>query len=99
MRVLITGGAGFIGANAAARIIEDGHEVAIVDNLSRALTDKNLDWLRGRAASPFAFHRADVRDAAAMQEVLHREKPDLLLHLAAQVAVTTSVTDPRHDFE
>jgi CDP-paratose 2-epimerase len=95
---VITGGAGFIGCHAAARFHAAGDRVVLVDDLSRRGADANLAWLRGRGVADFV--RADVRDARAMDGVLARHADaDAVLHLAAQVAVTTSVADPRADFE
>jgi CDP-paratose 2-epimerase len=95
---IITGGAGFIGCHAAATFHEAGDRVVVVDNLSRRGADVNLEWLRGRGVTDFI--KADVRDAKAMNDVMARHADaDAVLHLAAQVAVTTSVTDPRADFE
>jgi len=99
MRWFVTGGAGFIGANAVRRLLEEGHEVFIYDNLSRPGSEKNLAWLRERR-SEFRFIQADVRDAVALRQALADHAPyDAVLHFAAQVAVTTSVTDPRMDFD
>lgn len=95
--VLITGGAGFIGANATRRFARGGHRVAVLDDLSRKGSPENLEWLRGEC--DFEFHRADVRDADRVEEIVGALRPDVVLHLAGQVAVTTSVTDPRTDFE
>ncbi|MEE8109825.1 MAG: SDR family NAD(P)-dependent oxidoreductase [bacterium] len=97
-RILITGGAGFIGCNAARRFMGRGDEVVVVDNLSRDGTNLNLDWLREQG--DFEFIEADIRDAQAMREAVGRY-PDLsaVFHLASQVAVTTSVADPKADFE
>ena len=95
--ILITGGAGFIGVNTARYFAEQGWTVAILDNLSRRGTGDNLRWLRERA--DIRFERADIRDPAAMDRIVGDLRPDVVLHLAAQVAVTTSVTDPREDFE
>ena len=98
MKVLITGGAGFIGANAAERYLRSGATVTVVDDLSRPGAEKNLDWLKGKG--DLAFRRVDIRDAAAFGDVFAGAGDlDLVLHLAGQVAVTTSVTDPRMDFE
>lgn len=95
---IITGGAGFIGCHAAARFHEQGDRVVLVDDLSRRGADTNLAWLRDRGVTDFV--KADVRDAKAMADVVGRNADaDCVLHLAAQVAVTTSVADPRHDFE
>src|SRR4051794_32912231 len=98
MKWIITGGAGFIGCHAAARFHGAGHRVVVVDNLSRPGADTNLAWLQSQGGTDFV--RADVRDAEAIRVLLGRHADaDAVLHLAAQVAVTTSVRDPRADFE
>jgi CDP-paratose 2-epimerase len=98
MKILITGGAGFIGCNAAARSIRRGEDVIVLDNLSRRGADLNLQWLKTLGA--FEFIEGDIRDYSFLKDIFTREKGiDTVLHLAAQVAVTTSVTDPRNDFE
>jgi CDP-paratose 2-epimerase len=98
MKWIITGGAGFIGCHAASRLREAGHQVVVADNLSRRGAESNLNWLREHGDLDFV--KADVRDADAMHELIGRHADaDCVLHLAAQVAVTTSVADPRHDFE
>jgi CDP-paratose 2-epimerase len=98
MKVIVTGGAGFIGCNAVARHLRSGHEVVVIDDLSRAGAEQNLAWLREQGR--FEFERCDVRDAARVTEIVRRHRgAAAVLHLAAQVAVTTSVTDPRRDFE
>ncbi|MGD1996428.1 MAG: GDP-mannose 4,6-dehydratase [Anaerolineae bacterium] len=97
-RYLITGGAGFIGANYVDRLLTRGEEVVIYDDLSRRGTRANLEWLwseHGQEA--FRLVRADVRDYRALAEPT--QWADVIVHLAAQVAVTTSVEDPRADFE
>ncbi len=96
-KVLITGGAGFIGCNYAVHLLQAGHDVTLFDNLSGRGAARNLDWLRGRFARGFEFVRADVRDADALAAAVDWQ--DAVFHLAAQVAVTSSVTDPREDFE
>jgi CDP-paratose 2-epimerase len=98
MKWIVTGGAGFIGCHAAARFHRVGHRVVVVDNLSRRGAEQNLGWLRDQGVTTFV--RADVRDAWAMNALLaaHADA-DAVLHLAGQVAVTTSVVDPRADFE
>ncbi|MGR8934976.1 MAG: SDR family NAD(P)-dependent oxidoreductase [Gammaproteobacteria bacterium] len=95
--ILITGGAGFIGVNSARYFAAQGWKVAVLDNLSRRGTEANLHWLQQQC--PIRFECADIRDAEAMERIIGDIHPDVLLHLAAQVAVTTSVTDPREDFE
>ncbi len=98
MKWIITGGAGFIGCHAAARLHRAGHRVVLVDNLSRRGTKANRAWLRDRGIDDFI--EADVRDSGRMNDLLARHADaDVVLHLAAQVAVTTSVVDPREDFE
>ena len=98
MKWVITGGAGFIGCHAASRFHEAGHEVVVVDNLSRRGAEANLAWLREQGVDNFV--KADIRDASAMNALIAANRDaDVVLHLAAQVAVTTSVLDPRADFE
>lgn len=98
MKWLITGGAGFIGCNTVMRLLEEGCRVVIFDNLSRPGADLNLEWLRRQGECD--FFRGDVRKFADLERVF-RTHPDIdvVLHLAAQVAVTTSVVQPREDFE
>ncbi len=97
MKVFITGGAGFIGCNAAARYIKRGDKVVVVDDLSRAGSSRNLDWLR--TVGEFEFLKVDITNSVAIARAVSAHADmNLCLHLAAQVAVTTSVTDPRNDF-
>lgn len=98
MKVLITGGAGFIGCNIAKRLVDNGDEVIILDNLSRKGSAKNLQWLQ--QAGPVSFIRGDIRDHGFLRGVLDAHRGvDVVFHMAAQVAVTTSVAHPREDFE
>jgi CDP-paratose 2-epimerase len=97
MRALITGGCGFIGSNAALGFRRAGFDVILFDNLSRFGSEKNLDWLRTKGA--FQFEAGDVRSHSSIETVMRKYRVDVILHLAAQVAVTTSVTNPREDFE
>jgi CDP-paratose 2-epimerase len=98
LKVIITGGAGFIGSNAASRYLGQGHHVVVVDDLSRPGVERNLAWLGGQGK--LTFSKVDIRDARKTQQVFdeHRDA-GFVLHLAGQVAVTTSVVDPRTDFE
>ncbi len=95
--VLITGGAGFVGVNLAAHWLAGGERVRIVDSLVRAGSERNIEWLRRRYPNDVEFVEADVRNAsaltAAMQGVEH------VVHLAAQVAVTSSLVNPAFDFD
>ncbi|MDP1026465.1 SDR family NAD(P)-dependent oxidoreductase [Sphingomonas sp. KR1UV-12] len=97
MTILVTGGAGFIGANLADRLAGDGHRVRVYDALSRAGTERNLDWLRDRHGDAIDFVHADIRDADRLAQAV--TDADAVFHLAAQVAVTTSMVDPREDHE
>ena len=98
MKYLITGGAGFIGSNYVNRLLSRGEDVTIYDNLSRAGATRNLEWLRQtHGADAFQLVTADVRDFATLASTA--KTADVIVHLAAQVAVTTSVTNPREDFE
>ncbi|MCC6146880.1 MAG: GDP-mannose 4,6-dehydratase [Anaerolineaceae bacterium] len=95
---LITGGAGFIGSNYAARLLERGEKIVIFDNLSRHGAQDNLEWLHHRFGdNAFELIRGDVRDINQIRAAA--QDADVIAHLAAQVAVTTSVTKPREDFE
>ena len=97
IRYLLTGGAGFIGINAADAYAQRGASVTVVDNLSRAGTRNNLEWLKKKYPEIRAVD-ADIRtDHQALAP--EAAQCDVILHLAAQVAVTTSVADPRTDFE
>lgn len=93
---LITGGAGFIGSNYVHRLLARGEKVTIYDNLSR--TKRNIEWLKSEfGENAFDLIVADVRDADRITEAA--KTSDVIAHLAGQVAVTTSITNPRDDFE
>ncbi|SFJ67162.1 UDP-glucose 4-epimerase [Streptosporangium canum] len=93
MRILVTGGAGFIGSNLVDRLLADGHEVMAVDDLSSG----DRDNLVAAAQSPlFMLHQMDVRDPALIGLVAEW-KPEVVCHLAAQISVRKSVADPVHD--
>lgn len=94
--VLITGGAGFIGCNLAHRLLSRGDRVLILDNLSRAGVERNLRWLRDTHGSAVEAEIADIRDVDAVRRAARRARQ--VFHFAAQVAVTTSLDDPAHDF-
>ena len=98
MKILITGGAGFIGVNSAHHFAKKGHRVVIFDNLSRMGSKKNLEWILSECE--VEFFKGDLRKFVDLVDVFSNYgKFDLILHIAAQVAVTTSVTDPYDDFE
>jgi len=94
---LITGGAGFIGANLAHRLLSAGRPVVLLDNLSRPGVEHNLRWLRETHGQRLQIEVADVRDASALLRVVGRASQ--VFHFAAQVAVTTSLREPINDFD
>lgn len=97
MKHLVIGGAGFIGSNLSDSLLSTGESVTILDNLSRLGSQKNLEWLQSQHSN-LNFIKADI---VSDQELLNQavKDNDRIYHLAAQVAVTTSVTNPRQDFE
>jgi CDP-paratose 2-epimerase len=96
--VLITGGAGFIGVNAAGYFADNGWDVVVFDNFSRKGTEVNRQWLEEQYPNAVRIVTGDVRtDGELLREEM--ENVDAVLHLAAQVAVTTSIKDPGRDFE
>jgi CDP-paratose 2-epimerase len=94
---LITGGCGFLGSNIAAELIARGEAVAVFDNLRRLGSDTNLRWLRSKGR--FEFIHGDIRSAFDVEGAVKGLKPAVVYHLAGQVAMTTSLADPRLDFE
>jgi CDP-paratose 2-epimerase len=96
-RNLITGGAGFIGCNLAERLLDAGENVLLLDNLSRPNVHRNVAWLRQRFGARGELVVGDVRDDEVVRQAV--ERADHVFHFAAQVAVTTSLDDPRADFE
>jgi len=95
---VITGGAGFIGGHAASTLHARGDRVVLADDLSRPGSAANLAWLRGQGIDE--FHQLDIRDPSSVDSLISRHADaDAVLHLAGQVAVTSSVRDPRADFE
>lgn len=96
--ILITGGAGFIGSNLANRLLAEGHQVKIFDNFSRSGCDANVAWLQDtHGADRLQITRADLTDFEALKTAA--ASAQRIYHLAGQVAVTTSVINPRQDFE
>lgn len=95
--VVITGGAGFIGANLANRLLQEGNHVIIYDNLSRAGSELNLRWLLDTFGKSIEIKVADVRDRESLAGVV--KGADEVFHFAAQVAVTKSLTNPLEDFD
>ncbi|HVL70940.1 MAG TPA: SDR family NAD(P)-dependent oxidoreductase [Beijerinckiaceae bacterium] len=95
--VLVTGGAGFIGSNLADRLAREGHDVLVYDALARPGVERNLDWLRSRHPQRISAAVADIRDEAAVADAARDAAA--VFHFAAQVAVTTSLAEPREDFD
>ncbi len=97
VRVLITGGAGFIGSNLIDHLLGKGYQVTAYDNLSREGARKNVAWLKEKYGQKFKLITEDIRNQSVLFNAVDNQ--DLVYHLAAQVAVTTSIKNPREDFE
>ncbi|TPJ76345.1 NAD-dependent epimerase/dehydratase family protein [Mesorhizobium sp. B2-6-2] len=95
--IAIIGGSGFIGSNLADSLLSDGEAVLVVDNLGRPGVEQNLDWLAQKHGDRLSAKIVDIRDAGALAAALAPAKA--IFHLAAQTAVTTSLTDPAQDFD
>lgn len=97
MKLLITGGCGFLGSNLAAAALERDIELLVFDNLSRTGSAQNLEWLRGQGA--FTHVHGDIRNVNDVTRMVRDFAPDAVFHVAGQVAMTTSIANPRLDFE
>ena len=99
MKILITGGCGFLGSNIAASYLQSGDEVVVVDALFRKGSELNLEWLRSLdGAEKLKFYQLDLAEADKLEAVFQKEAPfDYICHLGGQVAMTTSLSDPRRD--
>ncbi len=97
MKLLVTGGCGFLGSNLAAHAISQGMDVCVFDSLYRHGSADNLAWLRTQGR--FEFVHGDIRNANDVDRVVRRFLPEQVFHLAGQVAMTTSIENPRMDFE
>ncbi len=97
MKYLITGGCGFLGTNLADEILNRGEDLIIFDNLYRNGSAENLEWLKKRGT--FKFIHGDIRNTNDVDNLIKENRPDVVFHLAGQVAMTTSITDPRMDME
>src|SRR6185369_9654757 len=97
MKLLITGGCGFLGSNLASDALVRGDELIVFDNLFRCGSRENLVWLQGQGK--FIFEHGDIRNQDDITRIIQSFKPDGIFHLAGQVAMTTSISNPRMDFE
>ena len=96
MKLLITGGCGFLGSNLGVDALARGDELTVFDNLSRNGSRNNLDWLGQQGA--FTFRHGDIRNLNDIERVVKESQPDAVFHLAGQVAMTTSIANPQMDF-
>jgi len=97
MKILVTGGAGFLGSNLSNYTLEQDHQLFVLDNLYREGSTQNLDWLNKQGE--FNFFHADIRNNNDVERIIKKVKPDVIFHLAGQVAMTTSLENPIMDFE
>jgi len=97
MNALITGGAGFVGSNLAAYLLDKKENVTVFDSLARHGASENLAWLRSLGLTDFIH--GDIRNAFDIEQTIKNVQPDVIFHLAGQVAMTTSMQSPRRDFE
>jgi CDP-paratose 2-epimerase len=97
MKLLITGGCGFLGSNLAAEALKRKYEIFVFDHLGRKGAAQNLEWLKSQGLKDYIH--ADVRNANDVTRAVQGLKPDVIFHLAGQVAMTTSIENPRMDFE
>ena len=91
--ILISGGCGFLGSNIAFSLKDKGLRICVLDNLTRVGSEKNLAWLQSNL--PVEFFKADVRLQQDVEDVFMKVMPDVVFHLAGQVAMTTSIANPR----
>ena len=97
MKYLITGGCGFLGSNIAAQILKNGDDLVIFDSLYRIGSEQNLVWLKQQGS--FNYIHGDIRNQNDVEKVIRENQPDVIYHLAGQVAMTTSIENPRMDHE
>ncbi len=98
MRILVTGGAGYIGSHTCVELLNEGYEVVVVDNLYNA-SEKALDRVKEITGKDLVFYQADIRDKAALDEIFDREKVDAVIHFAGLKAVGESVAKPLEYYE
>lgn len=97
MKYLITGGCGFLGSNLSCEVLKNKkHKLTIIDNLSRSGSNKNLKWLK--SVGKFDFFKLNITNKKKIENIINQLKPDVIFHLAGQVAMTTSIQNPYKDF-
>ncbi len=96
-KYLITGGCGFLGSNIASELLKSNENLIIFDNLMRYGSTENKEWLQ--TIGNFTFIHGDIRNQNDVENTIKQQKPDVVYHLAGQVAMTTSIENPRMDFE
>ena len=97
MKVIITGGCGFLGSNVASDLLSKDVSLLVLDNLCREGSANNLEWLKTKG--DFIFEKCDVRDYQKCISIFKYFRPDVIFHFAGQVAMTTSILNPKDDFE
>lgn len=95
--ILITGGCGFIGTNLSKHFLKEGRKVMVYDNLSRPGVEYNLQWLKKRYPDQLIIQVADIKEEKILEECI--KHAEVIFHFSAQVAVTSSLENPNHDFE
>jgi len=98
MKYLVTGGCGFLGSNIAGYLLESGHQVIVYDNLSRHGSKENLEYLESLSGN-LVIYIHDIQDYSSIEKVIKVHQPNVVFHFAAQVAMTTSISDPLGDFK
>lgn len=97
MKYLVTGGCGFLGSNISSELLRRGDDLIVLDSLHRFGSHQNLEWLKTQGT--FCYVHGDIRNTNDVERTIQTHKPDVIYHLAGQVAMTTSIADPRLDFE
>lgn len=97
MKYIVTGGCGFLGSSISSKLVEKGNDVIVIDNLSRAGSKENYDWLKSKGS--LNLLNDDITNWNNISRIIKDHQPDVIFHLAGQVAMTTSIQNPRLDFE